>query len=289
MMPPIFLVTGATGNVGAEVVPRLPQTKQTRLAVRNIDSAREQFGDAVDYVYFDFMDIETIKTALADVSHLFLVRPPMIADVEVFKPIIACAKEAEVQQIVFLSIQGVEKISFVPHSKIEILIRESGIGYTFLRAGFFMQNLNTTHLEDIRRHDEIFLPAGRSKTAFIDVRDIGAVGAKVMLEDGHTNQIYTVTGSQALDYFQVADLFTEVLGHKITYRNPSILTFIWRLWRRGNKLSQILLMVFLYTMTRFGQATEVNAMTPQILGYAPITMRQFISDCADDFAPTHVS
>lgn len=278
-----ILVTGATGNVGAAVVKALPQTKQVRLAVRNIDSAKQVFGEALDYVRFNFMDTTTFASAFSGVSHLFLVRPPAIADSEIFKPIIASAKDAGVQQIVFLSIQGIEKMPFVPHAKIETLIRESGIAYTFLRAGFFMQNLSTTHLEDIRRDDEIFLPAGKSKTAFIDVRDIGAVGASVLIEDGHDNQNYTLTGAENLDYFEVADLFTEVLGRKISYPNPSLLRFVWQTLRGGTAFPKVFIMGFLYTMTRFGQADDLTLDTQMLLGRMPITMRQFIHDNADDF------
>lgn len=282
-MSKIYLVTGATGNVGAQVVRALPQTKETRVAVRNPDVADEHFGDAVDTVHFDFMDSETFVPALEGVTHLFLLRPPAITDVEIFKAIIDCAKQSGVQQIVFLSLQGIEKVSYVPHAKIETAILASGIPYTFLRAGFFMQNLNTTHVEDIRQHDEIFLPAGKSKTAFIDVRDIGAVAAKTMMDSGHDNKIYTLTGNQRLDYYEVADIFSEIPGRKITYANPGVLYFIWRMWCSGHAFSQVMLMAFLYTMTRFGQADEVHSDTEDLLGRTPISLKQYVEDYADHF------
>ncbi len=46
-----------------------------------------------------------------------------------------------------------------------------------------MQNLSTTHRQDIAKHDDIFVPAGRGKTAFIDVRDIAAVAAQEQVKD----------------------------------------------------------------------------------------------------------
>jgi len=282
-MSNIYLVTGATGNIGAELVQSLPQNKNTRVAVRKPESAGETFGDAVDIVRFDFMDATTFAPALENVTHLFLLRPPVITDVEIFKALIGTAKQSSVQQIVFLSLQGIEKVTFVPHAKIENAILESGIPYTFLRAGFFMQNLNTTHVEDIRQHDEIFIPAGKSKTAFIDVRDIAAVAAKVMIEDGHDNTIYTLTGNQSLDYFEVADIFSDVLGRKITYSSPGLLYFVWRMWRNGHKLPQVLLMAFLYTITRSGQAEMIHPDTENLLGREPISLKQYVHDYADSF------
>lgn len=64
-----------------------------------------------------------------------------------------------------------------PHHAVEKYLRQVGAPYTFLRPNFVMQNLTTTYRSDIRDHDEIFLPAGHSRTAFIDARDIGRVAA----------------------------------------------------------------------------------------------------------------
>ena len=65
------------------------------------------------------------------------------------------------------------------------------------------------------------MPAGRGNTSFIDVRDIGAVAAKILTENGHAKSAYSITGSEALNYYQVAEMLTQVLGRPITYRKPS--------------------------------------------------------------------
>ncbi|MCA9913515.1 MAG: SDR family oxidoreductase [Anaerolineae bacterium] len=274
----MILVTGATGNVGAEVVRHLPEPSQVIAAARNPQKARQQLGDSVRYAAFDFADPATFAPALEGVTKLFLVRPPAISDAALFEPLLTTANEVGVQQIVFLSLQGVEKVSFVPHAKIEALIEESGIPYTFLRAGFFMQNLSTTHREDIAQRNEVFVPAGTSRTAFIDVRDIGEVAARVLSEPGHTNCAYVLTGSQSLTYEQVAQIFSEELGRPIRYTNPSLLTFVRQMWHRGHSLPQSLVMAFLYTMTRRGQAEEVSDMAANILGHSTRTLAQYVHD-----------
>ncbi|WKK78452.1 NmrA family NAD(P)-binding protein [Marivirga salinae] len=73
-----------------------------------------------------------------------------IADLKaVFKPLIEVVKEVGVKHIVFLSVQGAEKQSYIPHHKIEKLIVESQIPYTFIRPAYFMQNFITTLGKDI--------------------------------------------------------------------------------------------------------------------------------------------
>ncbi len=274
----MILVTGATGNVGAEVIHALPNKSEILAAVLDVEQARQQLQEDCEYVAFDFTDSASFPALLERVDKIFLVRPPAIADVAVFEPLIVAAKAANVQQIVFLSLQGVEKVSFVPHAKIEALIEESGIPYTFLRSGFFMQNLNTTHRQDIAENDEIFIPAGKSRTAFIDVRDLGAIAARVLTEPGHSNKAYILTGSEALNYHEVAQAFTEQLGRPIRYPNPSVLSFVWRMWRRGNKLQQVIVMAFLYTITRMGQAKEVSPEAEQLLGRPPHSLAEYVRD-----------
>ncbi|MFW6388097.1 MAG: NmrA family NAD(P)-binding protein, partial [bacterium] len=169
-----ILVTGATGTVGRDVVAELSHYDcEVIPAVR--DPERTSLANAVA---FDFTDRKTHTSCLSGVDSLFLVRPPAISDVDrSIAPVLDNAARQGVSRIVFLSIQGVESMSWVPHAKIEERIRQTGIQSVFLRAGFFMQNLVAAHLAEIRDEDSIVLPAGRSRTAFVDTRDIAAVAA----------------------------------------------------------------------------------------------------------------
>lgn len=126
-----------------------------------------------------------------------------------------------------------EKNPIVPHHKIEKIIKESGIPYTFLRPSFFMQNLISQHGEELRKEKIIFVPAGKGKPSFIDVRDIATVAAKILTEDGHENKGYSLTGCEALDYYEVADIISKELGETITYVNPSIPKFKRKMLAKG--------------------------------------------------------
>ena len=100
---------------------------------------------------FDFGDLDTYATAFAGVDRLFLMRPPALSDVNRYmRPVVDYAAGADVRHIVFLSLLGAEKNSLVPHAQVQRLLRESGTPFTFLRAGFFMQNLSTTHAAEIQ-------------------------------------------------------------------------------------------------------------------------------------------
>lgn len=163
-----------------------------------------------------------------------------------------------------------------PHYKMEKLIREAGLPWTMLRPSFFMQNLSTTHRAEIRDRNEIFVPAGHGRTSFVDVKDLGEVAALVLTQDGHLNQAYELTGSEALTYEEVAAQLSEVLGRKITYQNPWIVQFLWRkVVTEQQPLAFALVMTALYTVAKLGKADGLTGEVERLLQRPPTTFRAF--------------
>ena len=276
----MILVTGATGNVGGPLAKLLHEQGQpVRAAVSSPDSVRRLPDPALPWAVLDFDNPQTYAGAFAGVERLFLMRPPQMADVDrSIKPVIDYAAANGVRHIVFLSLLGAEKNKVVPHAKIEALLGAGPVPYTLLRAGFFMQNLSTTHRLDIVEHDDVFVPAGKGKTAFVDTRDLAAVAALALTEAGHANKAYPLTGCQSLDYEEVAAILSEVLRRRITYSNPSLLRFARRMRQRGGAWPYIGVMAAIYTTTRFGMAATVHPELAALLGRPPITFRQFAVD-----------
>lgn len=279
MSSPI-LVIGALGNVGMEVVKQL-QAKGQKIRAADIDERKlkARFGDFVEAVHFDFFKPETYEAAFHNMEKLFLLRPPHITDVERYLfPAIDAAKRAGVRHVVFLSLMGIEKMTFVPHYKVERYLQKIGLQTTFLRCSFFMQNLNTTHRKEIQERSEISVPVGKAKTSFIDVRDIGAAAAVTLIEEGHAGKNYDLTGSEGLDYWEATRSMSEILGRRIIYRNPNPLYFLVQTVRRGTPFRYTLVMTGLYMSTRFGMAKSVTDDVERLTGRKPITFRQYVQD-----------
>jgi len=280
-----ILLTGVSGNVGQEALHELskrPDRKKFSLVSGQRDRAKLTKivnGLADETVYLDFADPTSFDPALKGISRVLLIRPPQLADVDkFFKPFISAMQRAGIRQVVFLSLQGVENNPVTPHHKIEQLIVEANVPFTFLRPSFFMQNLSTTHRDEIRFRNEIFVPAGHGLTSFIDVQDIGAVAALALTSQ--TSEFmyrsYELTGSEALTYFEIAQVLTDVLGRKITYQNPSILRFIWQKWQKKTiPLGFTMVMVALYTVAKLGRAATLTQETERLLERPPRTFRQF--------------
>lgn len=283
MKKPRILVTGASGNVGREVVSALQHFHTDTVEIVLAATSPSSIGhnsSGMETVEFDFMQLPTVKSALRGVDTLFLLRPPPISDVPRYiAPAIEAAKEAGVRHIVFLSLQGVERQTRTPHYAIEQYLRASGVQWTFLRPSFFMQNLSTTHLEEIRTRSEIFVPAGMGKTNFVDVRDIGEAAAHILANpQQHEGKAFDLTGNASYTYNEIAALLTNELGRTIRYANPSKVHFFLRKWREGTSLTFTLIMIYLYHQTISGAADIYSSDLENLLGRSPRTIAEFIHD-----------
>lgn len=243
------------------------------------------FGDNVDAVNLDFTKPETFEEALRQVDRIFLMRPPHLGKPEDLYPFIDFLKAYDIRLISFLSLMGVEKNTIPPHHKIEKYIEKSGIPYSHIRPGFFIQNLSGIHATEIREKDEIFVPAGKSKTSFIDAADIGLAIATVLHDaEKYKNTAHTLTGPESLDYFQIAEILSQVTKRKIKYANPGFLKYRNHYLRnRGLDKKYVDVTLALYFMTRLGASKTVTTEFKKLTGHNPKTFKEFAYENIDSF------
>lgn len=278
------LITGATGNVGIAILKALQNTNHQLdiiAGVRDLErDSKNLAAYKVSFEKFDFTDALTYKTALQNCDILFLLRPPQITDIKkYFAPLVQAAKDNSVKHIIFLSVQGVEKSSIIPHHKIEKQIITSGIPYTFLRPAYFMQNFTTTLHNDLVNKERIFLPAGNAKFTLVDVTDIGNVTAKILPDVAmHQNKCYELTSSLKLTFKEMAHELSRGLGIYIAYKSPNLLNFYFA--KRKEKLSPgyILVLIMLHYFPRFQKEPAVTDCIKKITGIEPLEFDQFINN-----------
>ena len=277
-----ILITGATGNVGEQVIKFLVLKQgnfEILAGVRDLGDGHRfpNFPD-VKPVRFDFGKKALVDEALAKVDILFLLRPPQLINIKsYFEPLIQSAVKYKVRHIVFLSVQGAEKNSFIPHHKIEKLILDSKLNYTFLRPAYFMQNFTTTLKTDLIEHNRIYLPAGGAVFTLIDLEDVGKVAAEVLSHtQGHQNKAYTLTANQKLNFKQMADSLSRHLNRSITYKSPNPLVFLWKMKQRGHSVKFILVLIMLHYLPRFKSAPNISKSVKTITGFEPNSFSTFI-------------
>ena len=276
------LITGATGNVGHALLKKLTDEDNINIfaAGRHIEKTKDVIGvDNISYRCLDFKDKNTYESSLQDIDTAFLMRPPAISKVKRYiKPYLVKIKEKNIKQVVFLSLQGADKNILVPHHRIEKYIKDLEIPYTFLRPSFFMQNLSTTHQEEIKKRHEIYISAGKGQTNFIDIRDIAEVAKIVILEKGHINNAYELTGPENLDYYQIADKMSEILDKDIEYKDPSIWQFYKQKRKAGYSLMHTIVMIGLYSASKFGNEPSKSDDLNKLIDRKAITFDKFVKD-----------
>jgi uncharacterized protein YbjT (DUF2867 family) len=213
-----ILITGATGNIGGQVLSLLPSTGlQVRALVRNPDAAC--LPPHVEVVRGDLGFPETLDRCLDAIDTVFLV---WVAPAEAVAPALErIAKRA--RRIVFLSapLKTAHPLFQQPNPSrtraelVEHLIERSGLQWTFLRPGMFAANALGWWARQIRAGDVVRWPYLSVATAPIDERDIAAVAVRTLCEDSHSGAEYVLTGPQSLSQFEQIATIGSVLSRSL--------------------------------------------------------------------------
>jgi uncharacterized protein YbjT (DUF2867 family) len=220
----MILVTGATGLNGSALVRRLSaRGVPVRALVRSATRAAGISSlPKVEIVEGDMARPETLTEALRGVDRAMLISSSDPAMLEVQSHFIEAARKAGVTHVVKLSGIIAERDSpfrFARmHAEIERRLESSGMAFTHLRAGEFM-NAYFRQAPSIVAKGALFLPMEDAKIAMIDVGDIAEVAASVLTSPGHAGKIYPLTGPEALSMAEVAEKLSAATGKKIQYVN----------------------------------------------------------------------
>jgi len=209
----MFVVTGATGNVGRTLVRTLAEAGQPVTAVaRRISAADVPAG--VRAVAADLGDPASLDAALQGADALFL----LVAG-EDPAGVVKRAQAAGVTKLVLLSSQGVGTRpggAYTHAAGFEQAVAASGLEHTILRSGGLASNA-FAWAEPIRAHRAAAAPFGEVGLPFVDPDDVAAVAAVVLTEDGHDGATYVLTGPEPTTPRQRAAAIAAAIGEPVTF------------------------------------------------------------------------
>ncbi|WP_376704178.1 NmrA/HSCARG family protein [Mesorhizobium sp. ISC25] len=219
-----ILVTGATGNVGRNVVEQLVKRgANVRALVR--DPSKANFPADVDVVQGDLLDVDSLRKAFSGVSTLFLLNAVVADEFTQALVALAAAREAGIERIVYLSVIHSDLYVNVPHFAgkfgVERMIEQMGLNATILRPAYFMNNDIT--IKDVVTGYGIYpMPIGAKGVAMIDARDIGEIAAIELIRREQAAaplpfDRINLVGPDTLTGADVAAIWTDVLGRQIAY------------------------------------------------------------------------
>ncbi|MFF3941066.1 SDR family oxidoreductase [Streptomyces phaeofaciens] len=292
----MILVIGATGKIGGEVARLLVSAgSPVRALVRNPSRATALAGQGVELATGDLGDAASLDRAMQGVDRMFLVsaQDPRQADLQ--GNAVDAALRASVGHIVKVS--GISP-SVSPggpaeigrqHWRTEHRIEETGVPFTFLRPGFFMQNLLETAAPMVSKLGLLAAPMADAPIAMVDSRDIAAVAATVLTSDNHHDRVYDVTGPRAFDHKQLATVLTGATGQRIRYVNtpPGLAAKVLR--RQGKPDWHVEHLVDMAELFRVGAGATVSTTVRDVTGRPPRTIEGFAAEHANSFVRGGVS
>jgi uncharacterized protein YbjT (DUF2867 family) len=287
-----ILVTGATGNIGSEVVKQLLGTAPAvsiKAAVHSSQNVKKvKDGDRVKVIPIDYNESDTLREALKDVDKLFLLTPDVSNAPDLASNAVTEAKKAGIRHIVKQSVMGADLEADVGtmrlHRQVEEIIEQSGIPFTFLRPNEFMQNFINFHSPSIKGNNAFYIPLEDAKVSLVDVRDIASIAVQSLIdEDKHKNKTYLITGPEALSYHQVAEILSNTTGRKINYVNISDEEARTAMKEIGMSDWLINTVSELSDYFRKGKASEISSAVEEVTGNKPISFSQFANDYIDAF------
>jgi len=210
----MILVTGATGNVGSELVRTLAAAGQPVRALVRDESRRAALPSGVEAAVGDLNRPETLDATLDGVRGVHL-----LAGYAGLPDALARMRAAGVERVTLQSssaVPGGDVTNAVAryHIESEAAIRASGLGWTFLQPNGFMSNA-LEWAAQIRRGDVVRAPFANVRTAQIDPGDIAAVAATALTTGAHDGRSYRLSGPEALLAADRLAILARVLGRHL--------------------------------------------------------------------------
>jgi uncharacterized protein YbjT (DUF2867 family) len=278
-----ILVTGATGTVGGEVLRLLKGRDgiHVRAALRDLGKSAAVAGTGVEAVLFDYDKPETFPAACKGADAIFLVAPFTPSGAEQAKALIAASRAAGVKHIVKLgvsrSVGGTTTGRW--HAAIDAALKESGVPWTILLPGAFMQNFVEGSAP--RPDGNLYLPVGDAKASFIDVRDIAEVAVKALTEPGHEGREYTLTGPEEVSYAEAAAIMSEASGRQIRFVDVPEAAARQGMLSSGYMPEWLVDVILeLNAWSKAGGGSEITSTVQESLGHPARTFREFARDYA---------
>ncbi|MFJ8476579.1 SDR family oxidoreductase [Kitasatospora sp. NPDC094011] len=206
------LVTGATGTLGREVVRLLVARG---VAVRGLSRRARAAGDGVEWVVGDLVTGAGLAQALAGVGTVVdCATTQGKQDVAAVGRLVAEARRAGVGHLVYVSIVGIDRVPLAYYrAKLgcERVVRESGLGWTVLRATQFHDLVLKAF--DLSARLPVFPVVSGARIQPVEVREV-AVRVAGLVGREPAGFAPEVAGPQVRSYRELAEAYLRAAGRR---------------------------------------------------------------------------
>lgn len=277
-MSKTILITGASGNIGSQLVKILEQTDNQVLKATQDKTTH----GTNNQVYIDFADKNSLVEGFKKADVVFLLFPMVEQMVSFAENAVEAAKEANVKTLIRSSGAGADSNAqfLMPQvqGSIDDLIVNSGIPYVITQPASFMQNFVNFFAQNIK-NGAVYLPVGTGKIGWVDVRDIAQVNATILANPSQfIGSKITITGSENLSYAQALKTIADTIGKEIQFVDVPEEAAINAMKEMGMPDFTIQMTSSLNQIIKAGYAEGTTETVKEITGKAPISFKQFSAD-----------
>ena len=261
------LVLGGTGKTGRRVARRLAALGRS-----------VRVGSRRGTPPFDWEDEATWERALADVGAVYVSYFPDIAipgAADRVDSFVKLALKHGVRRLVLLSGRGEDEAE-----RAERLVQTSGADWTIVRASWFAQNFSESFLASAVQAGEVVLPVGDVPEPFVDADDIADLAVAALTEDGHTGQLYEVTGPRMLTFADAVREVAVATGREIRYVQISPAAYRAALADEGLPAGLVWLLDYLFATVLDGRNAFVMDGVERVLGRPPRDFSDYVRNAA---------
>jgi uncharacterized protein YbjT (DUF2867 family) len=196
---------------------------------------------------------------------------------------VQAAQAQRVRHVVYLSQLAADQRSRVRflryHGAVEAALVSSTVGFTFVRPNLILQAY--LPFAPAIAAGVLQAPIGDAAVSVVDARDIAAVAAAALTEDGHAGKTYTVTGPAAVTHAEIATEFGDVIGRPVRFQSIPPEAFLAALTGAGMPEWQAQGLVEDYAHYDRGEASAVSPDVAQVTGTSARSLHDFAHDHAD--------
>lgn len=233
----MILITGAMGKLGSAVVDRLSviaNKDEFILMTTNLSKAKKYIDDGYIVREGNFDDKESLIKAFKGVKKLLMISTMSFNRYDQQRNAIDAAKENNIEHMIYTSLSikdiGISNVSNImgSHYQTEDYLIESGMKYTILRNTMYADALLDI-VGDLNTVQSIELPAGSGEVPFALRQEMGEATANLLIQDGHENKIYDITGDEMYSFSNIAESLSLIKNEKIKYIDIKPNTYLDRL------------------------------------------------------------
>ena len=286
-MSDTLLVTGATGKLGKLVLEELLASGIAPARIiatsRDITKLADYTAKGVQTRIADFDDPASLDTAFAGADRILIISTDALDQpgkrLKQHLAAVAAAKKAGARHILYTSMPSPETsvIPFAPdHLGTENAIKATGIPYTILRNGWYMENLFMA-LPHALETGHWYSSSGEGRLAHIARADAARAAAAALAAPTSESRTYTLTGGELRTTDEIAALVAAATGKPLEVVHISDEALAGGLKSAGLPDFLVPIVVSFDANTREGHIGMVTDDLSTLTGQSPARLAAFLN------------